>query len=270
MADVRSMLRQERAARQQNGKHSKSSIAMPTSALGSKKRKAIDEGFDGRKRTKAQEPHGLPAGFFDGDISQPKEHVAFLPEAQAETEVNQTAADDPIPTVNAIPPTVAASTIPADFFDMPTGQQLTTADEDDEELWAAFERDVATPPPQQHVIPALAAGATIEAAPMSATELAAQAREDQSTQRGRREAEIEAEKEDAARHLEEEFDEMEELEGRVRRLREKREALRKSREQDMMDDVVEVAPQTWKDNAGEESDDEYDEEDWDDWGFRAA
>lgn len=70
--------------------------------------------------------------------------------------------------------------------------------------------------------------ATISAAPMTAEEVAAQAREEQSTQRETRQAELEGEKEDAAQALEAEFDEMHELEQRVRKLREKRELLRSS------------------------------------------
>ena len=73
---------------------------------------------------------------------------------------------------------------------------------------------------------AYAAGAVIEGAPMTAAEIAAQAREEQSAQRGEREQELEAQKEDAERQLADEFDEMEDLEARLRKLREKREALR--------------------------------------------
>lgn len=95
----------------------------------------------------------------------------------------------------------------------------------DEDEWAAFQRDVASPPPETS---ALTAAADISAAPLTAAELAAQSREQASTQaKERREAEIEGEKEDAARQMEEEFEEMAELEDRVRRLREKREELRR-------------------------------------------
>jgi len=81
--------------------------------------------------------------------------------------------------------------------------------------------------------PSLTASATISAAAMSAEEIAAQAREEQSVQRGRRDEELAGEKEDAVRALQDEFQEMEELEDRVRRLREKREALRAGRKEDM-------------------------------------
>lgn len=61
---------------------------------------------------------------------------------------------------------------------------------------------------------------------MTAAELAAQAREEQSAQRARRDEDMEAEKEEAARALEDEFEEMEGLDERVKKLREQREALR--------------------------------------------
>ncbi|KAK4579862.1 hypothetical protein LTR86_000063 [Recurvomyces mirabilis] len=69
-------------------------------------------------------------------------------------------------------------------------------------------------------------GATISAAPLTAEQIAAQAREEQSQQRGKRDEEIEAEREDAEENLREEMEEMRGLEERVRRLRERREAVR--------------------------------------------
>ena len=59
MADVRSLLRQERAARQQKPS------STPATAPASKKRKAADDGAIERKRTRTEEAAGVPAGFFD-------------------------------------------------------------------------------------------------------------------------------------------------------------------------------------------------------------
>lgn len=139
----------------------------------------------------------------------------------------------------------------------------------DEDEWAAFERDVATPPPPLSTIPApsaLTAAATISAAPLTATQLAAQAREQANTQgKEPREADIEGEKEDAVRSLEQEFDELENLEERVRRLKEKREELRLNKmsepaESDMEHGAVE--------DARVDSDEQDSEaEDIDDWAF---
>ncbi|KAI9771397.1 MAG: hypothetical protein M1839_002820 [Geoglossum umbratile] len=99
----------------------------------------------------------------------------------------------------------------------------------DEDEWAAFERDIAAEDvPAPPSLSALTAAATISAPALSAPEIAAQ-NEVNIRAREQKEAEVEAEKEDAARQLEEEFDEMESLEERVRRLREKREELRRAK-----------------------------------------
>ena len=148
---------------------------------------------------------------------------------------------------------------------------------DDEEL-AAFERDLAALEAESNAqaSSALDSEATITAAPMTAERLAAQAREEASTQRGKRDQEIEDEKEDAARVLEEEFEEMEGLEERVRKLREKREALRRASEgaEESRPVLVEVAADDSgsikktgeeEDEDDDDDDDDYDEED--DWMF---
>lgn len=132
----------------------------------------------------------------------------------------------------------------------------------DEDEWAAFERDIASPPPTTTV---LASEATISAAPLSAAEIAAQARENASLQsKDIMEAVIEGEKEDATRRLEEEFEEMVGLEERVRLLREKREALRKEKR---------GAEDAGMSEKGNDADDDHDdsgsdeeEDDWDNWG----
>lgn len=87
----------------------------------------------------------------------------------------------------------------------------------DEDEWAAFEREVAPLAQQDY------ASATIEAAPVSAAEVAAQQKTNTVQQR---EDEAEAEKEDESRRMEEEFEVMEEMEDRINRLRARREALR--------------------------------------------
>jgi zinc finger protein 830 len=150
------------------------------------------------------------------------------------------------------------------------GHGQPTAEEGDvnEEELAAFERELAAmeaearAQEQSTAASALSAQATISAAPMTAEELAAQAREEQSSQRGKRDAEIEDEKEDAERLLEEEFAEMETLEERVKRLRERREALRTGAASG--NDVVEEAEGAVEEDE-EDDDDEYD----DNWAFGA-
>lgn len=124
--------------------------------------------------------------------------------------------------------------------------------------------------------------ATISAPSQTAEEIAAQAREELSEQRGRRDAELEEAKEDAARALEDEFAEMQTLEERVKKLREKREMLRAGRiEQAAEGATPEVNGGGSKDvvgaveeaeipqDGGEDSDDDDDDEDFDDWNFGA-
>ena len=167
---------------------------------GSKKRKASDDDEDSRKRNR---PIIVPPGGFFGET--------------IEANIKKT---PPPPPDQLAMPTTKSEISQVDVA-------LHTEESIDEAEWAAFERDVATPPLNNSVPSALLAQATISAAPVSAAELAAQEKaEERASGRETKEAEMAAEKEDAARLLEEEFDEMEGLEERVRRLREKREELR--------------------------------------------
>jgi len=142
----------------------------------------------------------------------------------------------------------------------------------DESELAAFERDLASLEASDIPTTALNADATISAAPMTAKELAKQAREEQSAQRGKRDVEIEAEREDAARLLEDEFEEMEGLEERVRKLRERREALRKGSNaaSERADAVIAGAEALGDGETVEDGDDEEVDDDFDEWGFRGS
>ncbi|MCJ1231729.1 hypothetical protein MMC12_008408 [Toensbergia leucococca] len=242
---------------------------------GSKKRKANDGGRDSRKKPKAIDV--LPQGFFDGDDAQTE------PTEEADREVPEETTIPAVETSPGLPPTAPApptsqsitATLPLEVFDKPTTTTTTTKNTPtiNEDEWDAFERDVATPPPEPS---ALTAAATISAAPLSAEEIAAQSRAEASAQgRERREEEVEGEKEDAARQMEEEFDEMAELEERVRRLREKRESLRKRREREVGEGGVAIADvvgggedASGGADEGDDNDDneEYGWNDWDDWG----
>lgn len=220
----------------------------------SKKRKASNDDDDPRKRTKPV--LDVPGGFFDeiieanNETDKPK--LAQIEEAEA-ADTNTTAKT----------PTQPTTTLPS--HPMPTPTPAATIDEDE---WAAFERDVATPPPEPS-ISALNASATISAAPMTAVEIAAQAREQANKQgKERREAEVEGEKEDAARALEEEFDEMEGLEERVRRLRGMREALRakKAAEGEGGETETDAGVKEGLGIMGGEDEESEDDEDADGWG----
>ncbi|KAB8346251.1 hypothetical protein FH972_023296 [Carpinus fangiana] len=143
------------------------------------------------------------------------------------------------------------------------------ADAVDNEEWDAFERDMkvleAEPAQSQ---PPLASSAVISAAPVSAEELAARAREAQSQQRGRREEELEAEGEEAEARTNEEADEMQRLQERMQLLRERREALRKVGPK--LDDDADDQKVDGEAVASEDDDHDEDEDidDWENFGFR--
>lgn len=250
---------------------------------GSKKRKAVD-GEDTVKKKKSKAQNDLPEGFFEDDGHE----VESEPDSQAEAtkESAKPAALKPQLSTNQTefvhtPSNHSAnSNVPSRSFDTPPEKKYSNLI--DESEWAAFERDVATPPPPTS---ALTSAATISAAPLTAAEIAAQAREQESLQnKERMEAVIEGEKEDAARRLEEEFDEMVELEERLKRLREKREALRMVRKEEMGGVREEVDGAEDEGGGGprvssggghdaEDNDDDDDDtasddnDEWNNWGF---
>ena len=228
-------------------------------SAGSKKRKADDDDDDSRKRTRPVVD--VPRGFFDEQTETDKtSSKPIVEEANLTNGRGDTVTKPPQGFVRA---NGAAPSLSSNPPANPPIQSPTAPIDEDE--WAAFERDVATPPPDPSAPSALTASATISAAPMTAAELAAQSREQASLQaKQNREAEVEGEKEDAARALEEEFDEMEELEERVRRLREKREELRRKRVKEAEEDEKEID----RTNAAdlEESEESEDEDDgWSLW-----
>lgn len=169
----------------------------------------------------------------------------------------------PLPELSTVPPTPSIHAT-----DNTRSDNLSTTNNHqaiDEDEWAAFEREVATPPPITSV---LTSEATISAAPLSAAEIAAQDREQASLQKKERmEAVIEGEKEDAARRLEDEFEEMAGLEEKLRRLREQREALRKQIKR--VDEDARMMSEEGNDadvDHGDDSASEDDDDEWDGWG----
>ena len=227
-------------------------------SAGSKKRKADDGDDDSRKRTRPVV--NIPGGFLDELIEA---NNSKLREAEQESTEGDSRPLQGFVQATDAAPNAAVKPSP------PQSSTATPYDPIDEDEWAAFERDVATPPPDPAAPSALTAAATISAAPMSAAELAAQSREQASLQgREKREAEVEGEKEDAARALEEEFDEMEGLEERVRRLREKREVLRLRRAREAKEGVEGDREENvgGKRAAGVEEDEDSEDEDDDGWG----
>lgn len=247
---------------------------------GNKKRKADDEDEQDDLRKRPKPANRLPNGFFEDKAGVDLDDIIGV-EGEERTTIVPSIING---TYEAAlrPPRAQPSTSPgqpAGLVDPSAkGASATPTATIDEDEWAAFERDVATLPPESSAVAALKAAATISAAPLTAAEIAAKSREEASIQtKERREAELEGEKEDAARRLEEEFDDMEELEERVRRLREKREEIRRKRENGVEDGGgSDSAATALTDTAGDrlaidkEEDDEEDEEDedWASWVLR--
>ena len=244
------------------------SISIPVSDLVSdsnkKKRKASDEdeGTDTiRKRNKASNP-SLPAGFFDAGQEQEEEDVTLKV-----TPTNEIQMKIPSRPATPLKATQEIPTLPS----VPETNPNTNTDVDEDE-WAAFEADIAateTAPGRTPISVNGGSEGVISAPAMTTEELRKkEAEEDNKRRRERAEAEAEGDKEDAARKLEEEFEEMEGLEQRVRRLREKREALRKGAAVAPDSTPASEVPMAKEEKMNDEEDDDDDEEE-DDWdGFR--
>lgn len=215
--------------------------------------------------------------------SRPATPVAVRSEV-SRTRSNSNLGDtrSPLGIHNTTPPvagfTSAAAGAPKAAATASTGDKAQS----EEDLFAAFEADLLKNDnaPRVPIIDA-PAEAVIAAPAMTADELAAQSvEEERAKRRLAADVELDDEREDAARALEEEFEDMEELEARVRRLKERREALRHqtqarppvevpSASEDMKDDAENVS--IGKENAQEQDEDTDvdDDEDVDDWaGFR--
>lgn len=263
MADVRSLLRNELASRK----------GSPSAGTRYTKKRKVDNDDDLMR--KKQRPTAVKAE--RSALKPPSAQI--ITEQEEDLEVSEKAVTGPEPPSEpeeveqrttedeAGSPTVSTAPVEA--------SQPQTIDEDE---WAAFEREVAAPTRVPHAPAAVAAPATISAAPISAEELAAQQQGANESAARSREAEVEGEREDAARFLEDEFDEMDQLEERVRRLKEKREELRKRRatenpEAHGRDDKPEPPPTADETEQpapadDEESEDDDQDDDWDDWRFR--
>ncbi|QDS72250.1 hypothetical protein FKW77_005887 [Venturia effusa] len=263
MADVRSLLRAERAARAPPKIRKQLEVpAPPSPPRPNKKRKADDSEIattETRKRTKVKVSTSLPSGFFDGAEEEDEDE-----DETGDEEVIKESREYPRKASIAAtegPPTLPRSSIPAAI---PDG---STKNLDDE--WAAFQQDIASiPDPSKTALNALSANAVLQAAPVSATDVSSQPLTDPSNVQKRRDEEIEEEKEDASRALEEEFEEMEVLQERLRKLKEKRERLKLSKAE-----VIETAADKAEPVTREGSDDDNDDDDnedgdeWDGWRF---
>ncbi|KAL2827835.1 hypothetical protein BDW59DRAFT_55024 [Aspergillus cavernicola] len=285
MADVRSLLRSELASRKGSPQTGSSTPNRVT-----KKRKVDPTETITRKKLRHTNTDQLlsaaqirpPSAQLIAEEKDDGDDVEALPQDVMTT-------DTDTPTQHDITEEIVETTIqPLETPSIaPAGSTKTTQTVDEDE-WAAFEREVVAPSRVPQRLAAVAAAATISAAPVTIEEIAELQEKEKETMRQNREAEVEGEREDAARFLEEEFDEMEQLEERVRRLKQMREQLRMKRatESAEMDEgavtrdvaagaekvpsPAEAASIDNKDDEDEDEDEDDDEEedDWDNWRFR--
>lgn len=230
---------------------------------GGKKRKADDRGERAKKR-RVQFEETVPEEPVEGG---PDPVAARSDQGNEDVEGSietATLVPQPQPEPFKVPPTPSDDAINSTGLgNLSTPNNHQTIDEDE---WAAFEREVATLAPTTSVLTSVA---TISAAPLSAAEIAAQEREEASVQtKERMEAVVEGEKEDAARRLEDEFEEMAGLEEKVRRLREQREQLRKEIRRG--DEDARMMSEEGNDADVDECDDsaaseDEDDDEWDGW-----
>ncbi|CAG7931577.1 unnamed protein product [Penicillium olsonii] len=254
MADVRSLLRNELASRKGTSQPN------TTGNRVTKKRKVDSSDGVVRKKLRATE---LDA--FQSASDAPSTEQTTADEGSEQIEDDTTGPEPPLDEGQEVPQSVTN----------PDEKQETTSEQPpqpisvDEDEWAAFEREVAEPSRAPHAPAAVAAEATISAAPITAEEIAAQQKKAKESAARSREAELEGEREDAARLMEEEFDEMEQLEERVRKLKQQRESLRKTRaDNPTPTEPVSGLEQEDAESESESEDGEDDDEDWDEWRFK--
>ncbi|KAI9809578.1 MAG: hypothetical protein M1825_000010 [Sarcosagium campestre] len=202
----------------------------------SRKRKAeteVEEFIDddgGRKR--AKDVRALPGNFFDASKSPqpPREISATNTDSQRTRQSNL---PDQVTTAGL------PASLPTNFFDPsaaknPLSETTINTSRDathpppvnpSDVEFAAFEAEIAAIPDEPDGLTALTAPAHITAPASNGLESTTPDEFVDQSQAARL-ADIEAEREEAARQLEAEFEEMAELEERVRRLRERREAVR--------------------------------------------
>lgn len=297
MADVRSLLKNERAARRIQHKHAAYSTAGSLMCLICHVQMKTESLWEGHlrspghimrlaKRQEAERERNVTANTngsegnnkkrkagdeeedIDDDTSKKRSKTTptalegfFVPATDTPKERSESPSKSAIPHDMQIPSRPAT---PAKPTKSPTPNKQPTVDEDE---WAAFEADIAAADIPAEVV----SEAVISAPAMTTAELEARSAEEEKKQRKERlEAELEGDKEDADRKLLEEFEEMEGLEQRVKRLREKREALRSKEKEVGTTATATVSIETLAPDATlEDEDEDEDDDDEDDWdGFR--
>lgn len=296
MADVRAMLKNERAARRIQHKYASYSTTGSLLCIVCRLQLKSESLWAGHIKSAG---HVMKAQKLEEEKEQAAEAEADVqevqpqPPAQAETgnkkrkidedDEDESARKRTRPTNGASKPTLSATQAqtdarppvrrsPTDEFQIPsrpatplkTNQETPKRLNVDETEWAAFEADIAATK-----VPEVNNDAVISAPAMTAAELARKSTEESNLQRSARiAADLEGEKEDAARKLEEQLEEQESLEQRVKRLREKREELRRKESVVQLKQIPTDIP-TQPIPAAEEEEGSEDEDDDDEWdGFR--
>ncbi|KAJ6027979.1 hypothetical protein N7540_003555 [Penicillium herquei] len=257
MADVRSLLRNELASR-------KGTSPNTTGNRVTKKRKVENNDAAMRKKLRSASLESVQAASDAAVEDSLSVDGTVASDALAPVEEDQVAGPDlPLDEDQTDSTTAPQQLQPTQQTTIPLQETSVAVDEDE---WAAFEREVAAPSRLPEPSAVATASATISAAPVSAEEIAVQQKPDTATTARTREAELEGEREDAARLMEEEFDEMEQLEERVRRLKHMREDLRQKQARDEVQDRAMASEEQGA--AESDSDEEDEDEDWDDWRFK--
>ncbi len=223
----------------QNGSPSPTTADLPPQ---SKKRKAsFEEGAEDREATvrkRSRPANGLPEGFFNPGAAAPIQHHVDMQMPSRPATPLKSSPTDSIPRQQELAPHV------------------------DEDEWAAFEADIAAAEVSQ-----LDNDVVISAPAMTAEEVKKKSAEEEfSARKERQEAEMEGDKEDAARKMEEELEQMESLEARVKRLREKREELRRRDSLSGLRKPESISRNLAASVMEEDDEDDSEEDDWD--GFR--
>lgn len=252
MADVRSLLRNELASRKG------ASQPNTTSNRVSKKRKVDHSDGIIRKKLRSTDLESVQA------VANAQARVSNLEDIVDEETVEPVDDEEPAgPDLPSHRDDVSVTNTPGPVADSALQESTQAVDEDE---WAAFEREVVAPTRTTNAPAVVSAQATIVAAPVTAQMLAIQQQSDRSLTAKSREAELAGDREDAARFLEEEFDEMDQLEERVRRLKKMREELRQKRITGETTDTPMPDDQRVEESESGSEDDE--DEDWDDWRFK--
>jgi zinc finger protein 830 len=284
MADVRSLLKNERAARRIQHKYAGYSTAGSLLCLVCHLQLKSESLWEGHlrspghimrvsKQQASEENTSTLANSVEGNNKKRKasdEEDEDNDALRKRTKASNTTAEDATngargngsesPAKSAIPHDMQIPSRPA--TPMKTMKEPPKQPVVDEDEWAAFEADVAA------VEVPMEAEVVISAPAMTAAEVEARSAEEENTRRKEKlEAELEGDKEDAQRKLQDEFEEMESLEERVKRLREKREALRLREARGIDAPKTEpIVETTVMDMQDEDDEDDDDEDDWD--GFR--